>query len=152
MLLRVPASMRTRPSLSDLIEGRLSSPDARAELVRLATRLIVEDAFKDETGRLLLSRTAVSEIGERLWADYQEFATRDLASTTSSICSSTASPSVSGRGRSANRCWPPGASPPPAPRRTPRPHAKDLGQCRPNQIIQHFSNLTAAEGMQFPWW
>jgi transposase-like protein len=160
--------MRTRQSLSDLIEGRLSSPDGRAELVRLATRLIVEetleaesrdavgreyyehgagpgqgyrngvrtgrlktaeglieyaapqiagrdepfrseirehlkgrtqaledlavellarglsvrdieDAFRDETGRLLLSRTAVSELGERLWADYQEFATRDLS-------------------------------------------------------------------------
>jgi transposase-like protein len=160
--------MRTRQSLSDLIEGRLSSPDGRAELVRLATRLIVEEAleaesrdalgreyyehgaqpgqgyrngsrpgrlktaesfidyaapqiagrdepfrseirdhlkgrtqaledlsvellarglsvrdiedvFKDETGRLLLSRTAVSEIGERLWADYQEFAGRDLS-------------------------------------------------------------------------
>ena len=39
----------------------------------------IEDAFKDESGRLLLSRTAVSEIGERLWADYQEFATRDLS-------------------------------------------------------------------------
>lgn len=165
---RVPASMRTRQSLSDLIEGRLSSPDGRAELVKLATRLIVEealegesrdalgreyyehgaapgqgwrngvrtgrlrtaeglieyaapqiagrdepfrsairehlkgrtqaledlavellarglsvrdieDAFKDETGQLLLSRTAVSEIGERLWADYQEFAARDLS-------------------------------------------------------------------------
>jgi putative transposase len=165
---RVPASMRTRQSLSDLIEGRLSSADGRAELVKLATRLIVEealeaesrdavgreyyehgaepgqgyrngvrtgrlktaegmveyaapqiagrdepfrseirdhlkgrtqaledlavellarglsvrdieDAFKDESGRLLLSRTAVSEIGERLWADYQEFAGRDLA-------------------------------------------------------------------------
>lgn len=37
----------------------------------------IEDAFKDETGRLLLSRTAVSELGERLWADYQEFASRD---------------------------------------------------------------------------
>jgi transposase-like protein len=160
--------MRTRQSLSDLIEGRLSSPDGRAELVRLATRLIVEealeaessdavgrgyyehgaapgqgyrngsrtgrlktaeglieyaapqvagrdepfrseirdhlkgrtqtledlavellarglsvrdieDAFKDESGRLLLSRTAVCEIGERLWADYQEFASRDLS-------------------------------------------------------------------------
>jgi len=164
---RVPASMRTRQSLSDLIEGRLSSAGGRAELVKLATRLIVEealegesrdavgrdyyahgaepgqgyrngvrtgrlktaegfveyaapqiagrdepfrseirehltgrtqaledlavellarglsvrdieDAFRDESGRLLLSRTAVSEIGERLWADYQEFASRDL--------------------------------------------------------------------------
>ena len=39
----------------------------------------IEDAFRDETGRLLLSKTAVSEIGERLWADYQEFAKRDLS-------------------------------------------------------------------------
>jgi len=37
---RAPASMRTRQSLSDLIEGRLASPDGRAELVKLATRLI----------------------------------------------------------------------------------------------------------------
>jgi transposase-like protein len=160
--------MRTRQSLSDLIEGRLSSPVGRAELVRLATRLIVEealeaesgdavgrayyehgaapgqgyrngsrtgrlktaegfidyaapqiagrdeafrseirehlkgrtqaledlavqllarglsvrdieDAFRDESGLLLLSKTAVSQIGERLWADDQEFATRDLS-------------------------------------------------------------------------
>jgi putative transposase len=167
MTTRVPASMRTRQSLSDLIEGRLSTAAGRSELMKLATRLIVEealegesrdavgrdyyehgaeagqgyrngvrsgrlktaegfveysapqvagrdapfrseirehlkgrtealedlavellarglsvrdieDAFKDESGRLLLSKTAVSEIGERLWADYQEFATRDL--------------------------------------------------------------------------
>ncbi len=165
---RVPGSERTREALSDLIEGRLSSDFGRSELVRLATRLIVEegleaevrdalgrdyyergaeagggyrnglrqgrlktaegfieyaapqvaggdapfrselrghlkghsealeslaiemlarglsvrdieDAFKDESGRLLLSRTAVSELGERLWADYQDFATRDLS-------------------------------------------------------------------------
>lgn len=165
---RVPASMRTRQSLSDVIEGRLSSPAGREELVKLATRLIIEetleaeardavgrdyyehgaapgsgyrngyrpgrlktaegamdysapqvagkpepyhsairehlkgqtqaledlaiellarglsvrdieDAFRDESGRLLLSRTAVSEIGARLWADYQEFASRDLS-------------------------------------------------------------------------
>ena len=164
---RVPGSERTREGLRDLIEGRLSSAAGRSELVRLATRLIIEegleaevrdslgrdyyehggevgqghrngvregrlktaegfigysapqvagtaepfrselrghlkgrsealedlaiemlarglsvrdieDAFKDETGRLLLSRTAVSELGERLWADYQDFATRDL--------------------------------------------------------------------------
>ena len=46
---RVPGSMRTRQSLSDLIEGRLSSPDGRAELVRLATRLIVEEALEAES-------------------------------------------------------------------------------------------------------
>jgi putative transposase len=39
----------------------------------------IEDAFKDETGRLLLSKTAVAEIGKQLWEDYQAFKTRDLA-------------------------------------------------------------------------
>ena len=43
---RVPASMRTRESLSALIEGRLSSPDGRSELVKLATRLILEEALR----------------------------------------------------------------------------------------------------------
>jgi putative transposase len=37
----------------------------------------IEDAFKDENG-LLLSKTAVSQLGERLWEDYRAFATRDL--------------------------------------------------------------------------
>ena len=42
MAKRVPASMRTRESLSDLFEGRLSSADGRAALVAhhgLAERL-----------------------------------------------------------------------------------------------------------------
>jgi putative transposase len=44
----------------------------------LSTRDI-EALFADETGRSLLSRTAVSEITERLWAEYEAFASRDLA-------------------------------------------------------------------------
>jgi putative transposase len=44
----------------------------------LSTRDI-EDAFTDETGRRLLSRAAVSEITERLWAEYEAFCKRDLA-------------------------------------------------------------------------
>ena len=168
MVKRVPGSERTREALNDLIDGRLRVDDAKSELVKLATRLIIEegleaevrdalgrgyyehgagtgdghrngvregqlktaegriayaapqvagtvepfrselrghlkghsealedlavemlarglsvrdieDAFKDESGRLLLSRTAVSEMGERLWADYQDFAKRDLS-------------------------------------------------------------------------
>jgi putative transposase len=40
----------------------------------------VEDAFRDPyTGELLLSRTAVSEITESLWEDYQHFCQRDLS-------------------------------------------------------------------------
>jgi putative transposase len=168
MARRLPASMRTREELMSVIEGRLSTASAKDELVKLATRLIIEeglegeasdaigrdyyehgaqagqgyrngyrtgrlktaegaieysapqvagraepyrsairehlkghtqaleelaiemlarglsvrdieDAFKDESGRLLLSKTAVSELGERLWEDYQAFARRDLS-------------------------------------------------------------------------
>lgn len=39
----------------------------------------IEDAFRDVTGELLISKSAVSEITDRLWADYQEFAARDLS-------------------------------------------------------------------------
>jgi putative transposase len=45
---RIPASMRTREALSALIEGRLTSPAGRSELVELATRLIVEEALEGE--------------------------------------------------------------------------------------------------------
>jgi transposase-like protein len=37
----------------------------------------IEDAFRDENGRLLLSKAAVSQLGERLWEDYKAFAERD---------------------------------------------------------------------------
>ncbi len=57
------------------------------ELERLAVELYarglstrdIEDAFTDETGRRLLSRAAVSEITERLWAEYEDFCKRDLS-------------------------------------------------------------------------
>jgi hypothetical protein len=46
---------------------------------RCATsRMPYRDLGKGETGRRLLSKTAVSEIGARLWAAYQEFCQRDL--------------------------------------------------------------------------
>jgi putative transposase len=168
MATRLPASQHTREELTALIEGRLSTASAKDELVKLATRLIVEealegeagdalgreyyehgaqpgqgyrngyrtgrlktaeglmdysapqiagrdepfrsairehlkghtqgledlaiemlarglsvrdieDAFKDETGRLLLSKTAVSQLGERLWEDYRAFTQRELS-------------------------------------------------------------------------
>jgi transposase-like protein len=40
----------------------------------------VEDCFRDATGALLISRSAVSEITDQLWEDYQAFRTRDLSS------------------------------------------------------------------------
>jgi putative transposase len=39
----------------------------------------VEDCFRDATGELLISRSAVSEITDQLWDDYQAFRTRDLS-------------------------------------------------------------------------
>jgi putative transposase len=164
---RIPASERTREKLKALMEGRSEMADGRSELVRLAARLIIEEAlegeardavgrdyyargatpgagyrngyrpgrvnsaegaieysapqiadrsapfrsrireavrgrteelealavemyarglstrdieavFADTDGRSLLSRSAVSEITERLWAEYEAFASRDL--------------------------------------------------------------------------
>jgi putative transposase len=39
----------------------------------------VEAAFRDATGASLLSRTAVSQVTEQLWQEYEGFATRDLS-------------------------------------------------------------------------
>ncbi len=69
-----------RSEIASHLKGR------SAQLEDLAVELLarglsmrdIEDAFRDEAGRLLLSRTAVSELGERLWADYQEFMQRGL--------------------------------------------------------------------------
>jgi putative transposase len=44
----------------------------------LSTRDI-EDAFREVTGDMLLSRTAVSNLTEQLWEDYQAFCERDLS-------------------------------------------------------------------------
>src|SRR5437588_1569160 len=165
---RIPASERTREKLRALMAGRSEVEDERSELVRLAARLIIEEALESETrdalgrdsyarggrpgagyrngyrrgrvasaegaieysapqiadraepfcsrirevvrgrteelealavemyarglstrdieavfadanGRSLLSRTAVSKITERLWAEYEAFASRDLS-------------------------------------------------------------------------
>ena len=165
---RIPASERTREKLKALMEGETQATDGGSALVRLAARLIIEEAlegetedalgrgyyargaapgagyrngyrtgrlksaegsiaysapqiaerdepfrskirqmlgkrteelealavemyarglstrdiealFADETGQSLLSRTAVSAVTERLWAEYEAFASRDLA-------------------------------------------------------------------------
>jgi transposase-like protein len=70
-----------RSKIREVIRGRTE------ELERLAVEMYarglsvrdIEAAFTDEAGRCLLSRTAASELTERLWADYQAFASRDLA-------------------------------------------------------------------------
>jgi putative transposase len=59
---------------SEVLESLVNEMYARG----LSTR-DVEDSFRDSTGELLISRSAVSEITDRLWEDYQEFISRDLA-------------------------------------------------------------------------
>ena len=56
---RIPGSERTREGLRDLIEGHLSSEAGRSELVRLATRLIIEEGLE-------------AEVRDRLGRDYYE--------------------------------------------------------------------------------
>ena len=69
-----------RSRIRQIVAGRSGELEALAvEMYArgLSTRDI-ESVFADETGKPLLSRTAVSEITERLWAEYEAFAGRDL--------------------------------------------------------------------------
>jgi transposase-like protein len=70
-----------RSRIRELVGGRTEALEGLAvEMYArgLSTRDI-ETLFADEAGRLLLSRTSVSEITERLWAEYEAFASRDLS-------------------------------------------------------------------------
>src|SRR5918994_1152401 len=86
MATRIPASVRTReePFRSTLREGLQGRTEALEDLAvelfarGLSTRDIA-DVFAADDGRPLLSRAAVSQLSERLWAEYQAFAQRDLA-------------------------------------------------------------------------
>jgi transposase-like protein len=70
-----------RSQVGEALAGRTE------ELERLAIEMYarglsvrdIERAFTDRRGHCRLTRTAVSELTERLWADYQAFAGRDLS-------------------------------------------------------------------------
>ena len=122
---RVLASMRTRQSLVDLIERRLSSADRQAELVKLATRLIVEEALESE-GREALAR-AYYEHGAEPGQEYRNGSRIGRLKTSEGFIQYSApqvsgreepfrSPSGCGPGNAASSCWRPGAIRPPGPR------------------------------------
>ena len=70
MATRLPASQHTREELTALIEGRLSTASAKDELVKLATRLIVEQALEGEAGDALGREYSVStsaRMHSRVW-------------------------------------------------------------------------------------
>jgi transposase-like protein len=72
-----PFHSRIRPELGKRTEA-LEELAVEMYARGLSTRDI-EEAFRDEAGGSLLSRTAVSQVTERLWKEYEEFATRDLS-------------------------------------------------------------------------
>jgi Transposase, Mutator family len=80
------------PQVADRAEPFVSRVRARlagrtAELERLAVEMFarglstrdIEAAFRDASGASVLSRTAVSQVTERLWQEYEAFAGRDLS-------------------------------------------------------------------------
>ena len=80
-----PQLRGTRSEALEALRARLSGRSG--ELERLAIEMYargcstrdIEAIFSDGDGRSLLSRSAVSEVTEVLWAEYEEFATRDLS-------------------------------------------------------------------------
>ena len=66
---RIPATERTREKLRALMDGRNEVEDGRSELVRLAARLIIEEALegeaRDALGREYYARGAVPGAGYR---------------------------------------------------------------------------------------
>lgn len=67
--------------IKEMLSGRSEELERKAlEMYArgLSTRDI-EEVFRGTDGRSLLSRTAVSEVTEALWEQYQEFASRDLS-------------------------------------------------------------------------
>ena len=62
-------------SRSGLRRSRIS----RSRCTRGLSTRDIEAAFRDEDGRSLLSRTAVSDGTEKLWEEYEAFATRGLS-------------------------------------------------------------------------
>ena len=80
-----PQLRGTRSEALDALRARLSGRSE--ELERLAIEMYargcstrdIEAIFAGADGKSLLSRSAVSEVTEVLWAEYEEFATRDLS-------------------------------------------------------------------------
>jgi transposase-like protein len=66
---RIPASERTRERLKTLMNGESELADGRSELVRLAARLIIEEALegeaRDAVGRDYYARGAAPGTGYR---------------------------------------------------------------------------------------
>ena len=78
---------------------------------RIAAALRPVKRYGDATGELLISKSAGSEITDRLWEDYQAFMTRDLSEVeVEYLFADAIFESLRRQGRR-RRCWPRGAVP-----------------------------------------
>lgn len=68
-------------AMREKLSGRTAALEALAleMYVRGCSTRDIEALFKADDGKLLLSRTAVSEVTEGLWKEYEAFAQRDLS-------------------------------------------------------------------------
>jgi hypothetical protein len=87
-----PARLAARLIIEEALEGEAVGRQYYARGAAPATAMLavemdarglstrdIEALFADASGKSRLSRTAVSEITERLWAEYEAFASRDLS-------------------------------------------------------------------------
>lgn len=67
--------------MREMLKGRTEALESLAleMYARGCSTRDIEALFRSEEGKLLISRTAVSEVTETLWEEYEEFATRDLS-------------------------------------------------------------------------
>lgn len=101
-----------RPVLMSFLGGNSDVPGRLVTEMNargMSTRDI-EDAFRDVTGELLISKSAVSEITSRLGADDQEFTPGTCRRSKPGTCSPTRSSNPCAARRRKRRCWWPGAS------------------------------------------
>jgi putative transposase len=107
---------RSEPFVSRV---RASLAGRTAELERLAVEMFarglstrdIEAAFRDASGASVLSRTAVSQVTERLWQEYEAFAGWDLSEFAIAYLFVDGWPSGCTPGCRARRCSVPGALP-----------------------------------------
>jgi len=76
---RIAPSEQMRQSLEQFLsEGIWQDDSPTSRLLNLAARVVLQEALEAEQ-REVLGRTAVSELTDRLWEDYQAFCQRDLS-------------------------------------------------------------------------
>ena len=72
------------------MRGAARSVGQQIEILQASTERDIDAAFADESGQSVLSKSAVSQVTEVLWQQYEAFAGRDLSEFRCCTCLSTA--------------------------------------------------------------